>query len=126
MARRPRPMSPHLQVYRPQITSILSISHRMTGVALAAGSLILTGWLSAAIYGPDVFASAQALLGSFIGQLILWGLVFSVFYHLGNGIRHLAWDSGWGFELEKVKLSGMTVIAFAVVMTAITLMLAYS
>jgi succinate dehydrogenase / fumarate reductase cytochrome b subunit len=121
-----RPLSPHLQVYRPQITSVLSICHRMTGVLLTFGTLFLTWWLVAAAYGPDQFATAQAFLGSIIGQLMLWGFTFALFYHLGNGVRHLAWDFGWGFELAQVRLSGLIMLAFAAVATLVTLIAGYA
>lgn len=121
-----RPLSPHLQVYKPQITSVLSICHRMTGVFLTFGTLFLTWWLVAAAYGPDAFAGAQGFLGSAGGHVLLWGFTFAVFYHLGNGIRHLLWDFGWGFELTQVRLSGLVMVAFAVVATLITLIAGYS
>ncbi|WNJ99683.1 succinate dehydrogenase, cytochrome b556 subunit [Thalassospiraceae bacterium LMO-JJ14] len=125
MTTRNRPVSPHLQVYKPQITSILSITHRLTGVALCGGAVLLTYWLMAATYGPDAFANAQAILGSWFGRLVLFGVVFSLWYHLANGIRHLAWDAGWGFELDKLKMSGIAVIAVSVILTLATFCLAY-
>ena len=82
MTTRNRPLSPHLQVYKPQITSILSITHRITGVVLCFGAVLLTYWLMAATYGPDAFATAQAILGSWLGILVLFGVVFSLWYHL--------------------------------------------
>lgn len=121
-----RPLSPHLQVYRPQITSVLSILHRITGVALTFATLLLTWWLVAAAYGPEQFADAQAFLGSWIGQLLLWGFTFAVFYHLANGVRHLLWDFGWGFEMDQVRKTGIAVIAFAAAATLITLVAAYA
>lgn len=121
-----RPLSPHLQVYRPQITSVLSILHRITGVALTFATLLLTWWLVAAAYGPEQFASAQAFLGSWFGQLVLWGFTFAVFYHLANGVRHLLWDFGWGFEIAQVRTTGIAVVAFAAVATVITLIAAYA
>lgn len=121
-----RPLSPHIQVYRPQITSVLSILHRITGVALTGGTLLLTWWLVAAAYGPEQFASVQGFIGSWIGQLLLWGFTFSLFYHLGNGVRHLAWDFGWGFELPKLRASGVAVLAFAGGATLVTLIAAYA
>jgi succinate dehydrogenase / fumarate reductase cytochrome b subunit len=126
MASSDRPLSPHLQVYRPQLTSILSITHRATGVALAFGALLLSHWIIAATYGADTFQMAQDLLASWFGRLVLLGLTFSLFFHLGNGIRHLAWDIGWGFELDKVRLSGWTVIAFSLIMTVVTFLAAYA
>ena len=121
-----RPMSPHLQVYRPQITSVLSILHRMTGVFLTLGTLLLTYWLVAAGYGAETFESAQALVGSWLGHLLLWLFTFSLFYHLFNGIRHLLWDFGWGFELTQVKQSGYVMLGATVVLTVVTLIIAYS
>lgn len=121
-----RPLSPHLQVYRPQITSVLSILHRITGVALTVGTLLLTWWLVAAAYGPEQFANAQAFLGSVIGQLLLWAFTFSLFYHLCNGIRHLLWDFGWGFEISQVRMSGIVMVAAAALLTLVTLVAAYA
>lgn len=121
-----RPLSPHLQVYRPQITSVLSILHRVTGVALTLGTLLLTYWLVAAGYGAEEFETAQGFMGSWIGHLILWGFTFSLFYHLFNGIRHLIWDFGWGFEIPQVQRSGYIMLAATVVFTVITLIVAYS
>ncbi len=126
MAAPNRPLSPHIQVYRPQITSVLSIAHRITGVALVAGTLLLTWWLVAAAYGPEQFATVQGFIGSWIGQLLLWGFTFALFYHLGNGVRHLAWDFGWGFELGQVRSSGIALVAFAVAATLVTLIAAYT
>jgi succinate dehydrogenase / fumarate reductase cytochrome b subunit len=120
-----RPLSPHLQVYRPQITSVLSILHRLTGVAVTFGTLLFAWWLVAAAYGPDAFDTVQSFFGSLIGQLLLWGFCFAVWYHFANGIRHLLWDFGWGFELGQVRLSGLAVVAFAVVATLATLVAAY-
>lgn len=121
-----RPLSPHIQIYRPQITSVLSIVHRITGVALTFGTLFLTWWLVSAAYGPDAFATAQAFLGSIVGNLLLWGFTFAVFYHLGNGVRHLLWDFGWGFELPQLRQSGVLMVAFAVIATLITLIAGYA
>ncbi|MBT4933250.1 MAG: succinate dehydrogenase, cytochrome b556 subunit [Rhodospirillaceae bacterium] len=122
---RARPLSPHLQVYNPQITSVLSILHRMMGVALSFGSVFLIYWLSAAAYGPDAFARAQAFFGSPIGQLILLGLTFSLFYHLANGIRHLIWDVGLGFEMPMLRATGIVVVIIAFGLTALTWVVAY-
>lgn len=126
MAASNRPLSPHIQIYRPQITSVLSILHRITGVALTFGTLLMTWWLVAAAYGPDAFATVQTFLGSIIGNLLLWGFTFALFYHLGNGIRHIAWDFGWGFELSQLRASGIAMVVFAGAMTLITAIVAYS
>ena len=121
MARRERPLSPHLQVYRLPRTAILSITHRMTGVALSGGILVLTYWLTSATYGADAFATAQSVIGSWFGQVVLWGLLFSLYYHLCNGLRHLMWDSGAGFDLPTVHRTDLLVIGGAIVLTAATL-----
>lgn len=120
MATDNRPLSPHLQVYRWQITSVLSILHRITGVGLAVGAIVLAYWLNAAGYGADAFARAQAVLGTWVGVVLLAGWTFALFYHLLNGIRHLFWDAGMGFELSQVRASGWTVVVGAAVLTAIT------
>src|SRR5579871_6009078 len=121
-----RPLSPHLGVYRWQITMTMSILHRATGVALAVGSLALIYWLVAAAMGPDAYADAQALFATGLGQFLLWGWTFSLFYHLCNGIRHLAWDAGWGFEIKTVYITGYSVWAAAALLTAGALWIAYS
>lgn len=121
-----RPLSPHLQVYKPQITSVLSITHRITGVILCAGAFLLAFLLMSATYGLEMYATAQGLLGSFIGRAILFGVVFSLWFHLANGIRHLAWDAGWGFELEQVRTSGIIVVVAAAILTVATFVVAYS
>ncbi len=115
-----RPLSPHIQIYKPQLTSTLSIAHRITGVALALGTPFLVWWLVAAAAGPSAFASAQAFFGSWIGLLLLFGWTFSFFFHLCNGIRHLAWDTGYGFDLHTTYVSGMLVLAASGVLTLIT------
>ena len=123
---RPRPLSPHLQIYRLPLPALLSISHRATGVLLAAGSLVLVYWLAAVASGPDAFAKAQALLGSLPGRAFLLVVTFSLFYHLGNGIRHLFWDAGLGFELRTAHASGVLVIIAAVVLTLAAWSLGYA
>lgn len=114
-----RPLSPHLQVYRPQLTSVLSITHRATGVALAVGTLVLVWWLVAAASGPEQFETAQGFLGSWFGKLLLLGWTVALFYHLANGIRHLFWDAGLGFELKTAYASGWAVLAATVLLTAL-------
>lgn len=115
-----RPLSPHLQVYRPEITSVLSITHRFTGFGLAVGAAVLVYWLNAGALGPDAFARAQAILGSPVGILFLIGWSFALYFHLFNGIRHLFWDSGRGFEMSRVRASGWTVVLVSVVATGVT------
>ncbi|PIE00712.1 MAG: succinate dehydrogenase, cytochrome b556 subunit [Thiothrix nivea] len=114
-----RPLSPHLQVYKPQLTSVLSIFHRGTGVVIAIGSILVAYWLSSVASGPDAYATASAILGSFLGKLILFGWTWALFYHLCNGIRHLLWDFGFGFELPTTYLTGKIVLGTSVVLTVL-------
>jgi succinate dehydrogenase / fumarate reductase cytochrome b subunit len=125
MAMQNRPLSPHLQIYRPQISSVLSILHRITGVALAVGSLLLVYWIIAAAVGPEAFATAQSLIGSFIGRILLLAWTFALFFHLANGIRHLFWDMGRGFELKTMSATGWTVVVVALLLTVIAWALGY-
>lgn len=120
-----RPLSPHIQIYKPQYTTVLSFLHRITGVALALGTLLLVYWLMAAAAGPDRFAQAQGLIGSVIGRLLLFGWSFALFYHLLNGIRHLVWDTGKGFELRTAYLTGWLVVAGAGLATLVVWIAAY-
>lgn len=120
MQPRSRPLSPHLQIYKPQLTSVLSISHRATGVALVVGTLLFVWWLAAAAAGPDAYDRAQNFIGSWFGMLLLFGWSFCLFYHLCNGIRHLFWDAGYGFELEDAYRSGRAVVVGAAVLTVLT------
>ncbi len=114
-----RPLSPHLQIYKPQLTSVLSILHRITGMGLAFGALLMTWWLVAAAAGPEAFEATQAIFGSWLGYLILFGLSFALFYHLCNGIRHLVWDAGYCLDIEGVYLSGWIMLAGAFGLTAL-------
>ncbi len=126
MEKSQRPLSPHLQIYRPQLTSVLSITHRATGIALVAGTLVLVYWLLAVASGAEAYASAQVLLGSWLGRVVLLGFSFALFYHLCNGIRHLFWDVGLGFELKTAYASGAAVVIVSIVMTVIAWGLAYA
>lgn len=113
-----RPLSPHLQVYRWQIAMTLSILHRGTGLALSLGSPVLVYWLLSLASGPAAYADAQTLLGSTALKLCYAGWAFCFFYHLANGIRHLAWDLGYGFERSQIARTGWLVVAFAAATTA--------
>jgi succinate dehydrogenase / fumarate reductase, cytochrome b subunit len=115
----PRPLSPHLQIYRWQLTSVLSILHRVSGVALAVGAILLISWLGAAADGPQPHAKFQSFLGSWIGLVLLFGWSVALFYHSCNGVRHLWWDTGRGLELKSVYASGWTVIAATAGLTVI-------
>ncbi len=113
-----RPLSPHLTVYRPQLTSVLSILHRITGILLSLGVLLLVLWLAALSAGPATFAKASALTGNVFVQLIILGGVFSFFYHLCSGVRHLFWDMGKGLTIEAAYRSGWTVVIVSLVLAA--------
>jgi succinate dehydrogenase / fumarate reductase cytochrome b subunit len=115
-----RPLSPHLQVYRPQITTVLSILHRITGVGLAGGTLLLVWWLVAAASGDDAYATVSGFLRSIVGILLLFCWTVALWYHFCNGIRHLAWDAGWGFGLREVHATGWAVVSATAVLTVLT------
>jgi succinate dehydrogenase / fumarate reductase, cytochrome b subunit len=119
MTQAERPLSPHLQIYKWQLTMVMSILHRATGLALSFGAIFLVWWLVAAASGDAAFASAQWFFGSWLGLVVLLGWCFSFFYHLCNGIRHLAWDMGSGFELPAAYRSGYAVAAASVVLTVV-------
>lgn len=125
MAADNRPLSPHLQVYRWQWTMAYSILHRATGIALSVGTLALVWWLIALASGPEAFDIAQDVMGSIIGRLALFGWTFALFYHLANGIRHLVWDSGYGFDLDVAALSGHAVPFAATVLTIVAWVFGY-
>lgn len=112
-----RPLSPHLQIYKPQLTSALSIFHRICGIVLSVGAVALVWWLASIAAGPQAYASAQKVAGAWYGKLFLFGWSLCLFYHLCNGIRHLGWDLGYGFSLPAAYRSGALAVAGAVVLT---------
>lgn len=114
-----RPLSPHLQIYRPQLTSVLSISHRLTGAVLVVGYLVFVYWLAALASGDAAYGAALSLLGAWPVKVLLFLGTFAFFFHLANGLRHLWWDSGRGFEIPQVYASGWTVVIAASVMTLV-------
>ena len=114
-----RPLSPHLQIYRWQLTSVLSVLHRATGVALSAGTILLVWWLVAAASGPEAYEGVQDFLGSWIGLLLLFGWTVSLFYHLCNGIRHLVWDAGHALDLESTYVGGWIVVGATATLTLV-------
>jgi succinate dehydrogenase / fumarate reductase cytochrome b subunit len=120
MANSKYPISPHLQIYRLPFTALLSIAHRLTGVILAFGSVLLVWLLAAAAEGAESYQSLFTHLDSWYGQLFLLGFVFSLYLHFCNGVRHLFWDVGYGFELETVDLTARLAIAVAVILTIAT------
>jgi succinate dehydrogenase / fumarate reductase, cytochrome b subunit len=115
---RPHPLSPNIQIYRPQLTSVLSIANRVTGLILSLGAVGLVIWLSAAAAGPRTYGVVQSVIGYWAGQVVLFGCTFAFFLHLCGGIRHLVWDTVHGFELRSIYISGWTVVAASVVLTA--------
>lgn len=123
---RPRPLSPNIQIYRPQLTSVLSILNRITGVLLGVCAVVLVAWLIAAASGPQVYGLAQGVIASWIGQIVLFAATFAFFLHLCGGIRHLLWDTVHGFELRSVYIWGWTVVVASVVLTVVAWVLGLS
>ena len=122
---RQRPLSPHLQIYKPQITSMLSILHRATGIALSIGSVILVLWIVALTLGENTYLMYSNLINNWFGKLIIFGFTFSLFYHLSNGIRHLFWDAVYGYDLKHAYISGVAVIISSLSLTSITWLIVY-
>lgn len=114
---RPGPRSPNMQIYRPQLTSVLSILNRITGIILSGCAIALVAWLVAAAWGPRAYAPVQAAIASWIGQIVLCGATFAFFLHLCGGIRHLVWDTVHGFDLRSIYISGWAVVVAGVVLT---------
>lgn len=113
-----RPLSPHISIYRWPVTMVTSILHRATGIAMAAGFIVLVGWLFDAASGPEVYAKFLGVMNSTLGWILLVGWSYAFFYHLSNGIRHLVWDTGRGLEKEQATASAWFVIAASIVLTA--------
>lgn len=126
MDRDSRPLSPHLQIYRLPLTAVTSITHRITGALLALGALAVTYWLIALAAGPQAYTNARALFGNGFVQFIMFLWTYALFYHLCNGIRHLGWDLGYGFDLEQARRSAAAVYAAAGILTVITWLIALS
>ncbi len=118
MTNHDRPLSPHISIYRWPVTMASSILHRATGLAMAAGFIVLVGWLFDAASGPAVYAKFMEVMDSTVGLVLLIGWSFAFFYHLSNGIRHLVWDTGRGFEIDRATASAWFVIVLSVVLTA--------
>src|SRR4051812_20047514 len=115
-----RPLSPHLSIYRMPLAGLLSITHRITGIGLTIGTLLLTWWVASAAYGPDAYATFSGFIGSPIGYLLLFGFSVALFYHLCNGIRHLFWDAGMNFEISETKRANIVVLAGTLILTVVT------
>jgi len=119
-----RPLSPHLTIYRRHLSMMTSIAHRITGCGLAVAALMVVWWFLAAARGPEAFAFADDLITSWLGGLVLILSMAALWFHFFNGLRHLIWDAGAGFDLETVDKGGLVVIGAAAVMTVITLIIA--
>ena len=115
-----RPLSPHLQIYRLPLLALMSITHRITGVALSLGMLILVWWVVAAGLGVREYATVQYFLGSPIGLILLFGWTVAFYYHLLNGIRHLVWDTGYGLTLPEAYTSAYIVLGLTAALTIAT------
>lgn len=120
-----RPLSPHLQIYKPQLTSVLSITHRLTGLALTTAVLALVLWVFALASQPSCFQSMIQFYQGWLGKLLLLTWWSCFFYHFANGIRHLAWDSGLGFEIKETYISGWGVTIFTALMSLVGLMVIF-
>lgn len=115
-----RPLSPHLQIYKPQITSALSIFHRITGVALSVGTALLVWWLVAAATSDRAYDTVSWFMRSPVGYLVLFGWTVSLWYHFLAGVRHLMWDAGYGYDLPTVHLTGRAVLVGTAALTVLT------
>ena len=117
---RTRPLSPHLQIYRPMLTMMMSIVHRITGAALYFGTILFVWWLTAAATSDAYFATVQGFFGHWFGRLILFGFTWALLHHMLGGLKHLIWDTGRGFDLSLIELfakgSLMLSVAFTIVL----------
>jgi succinate dehydrogenase / fumarate reductase cytochrome b subunit len=118
-----RPLSPHLQIYRLPLTGVLSILHRITGMAMIPAAVLMVWWFVAAVYSPAYFATADWLLTSWLGTLVMLGSLWALAYHFCNGLRHLIWDAGRMFDLPSANRSNMFVIGGSVVLTVLVVIL---
>ena len=116
--RHTRPRSPNVQIYRPQLTSVLSIANRITGIILSMYAVMLVMWLVAVAAGPQAYATVHVFIRSWFGQILLLACTFSFFFHICGGVRHLAWDAVYGFSLRAIYTSGWLVLIASVVLTA--------
>ncbi|MGI9482036.1 MAG: succinate dehydrogenase, cytochrome b556 subunit [Hyphomicrobiales bacterium] len=121
-----RPLSPHLQIYKPMLSMIMSIAHRITGAGLYFGMAFLAWWLLAAATSADYFNLVQAIYGSWLGRLILFGFTWALLHHAIGGIRHFIWDTGRGFELETVEIMAKINLATSIVLTTLIWVIAYA
>jgi len=121
-----RPLSPHLQIYSPLINMVMSIVHRVTGVALYFGALMLAWWLFAAAYGPDYFAYVMSWFASWPGKILLFGYTWALMHHMFGGIRHFIWDFGYGYDLKTIDILSWGTLVASVLSTGLIWLLACS
>jgi succinate dehydrogenase / fumarate reductase cytochrome b subunit len=115
---RARPLSPHLQIYRPQINMVMSVFHRLTGSALYFGAALIAWWLIAAATGPDYFAFVNGLFATWVGMIVIVGYTWALIHHLLGGLRHLIWDTGAGLDIASVNLLSWGTIVLSLLLTA--------
>jgi succinate dehydrogenase / fumarate reductase, cytochrome b subunit len=120
-----RPLSPHLQVYRPMLTMMMSIMHRITGVALYFGVILFVWWLTAAAYSDSYFALVQGFFASWFGRLVMFGFTWALIHHAIGGLRHFIWDMGRGFDLAKVEWMARANLAGSIALTVLLWVVAY-
>ncbi|MHA1164608.1 MAG: succinate dehydrogenase, cytochrome b556 subunit [Alphaproteobacteria bacterium] len=120
-----RPLSPHLQIYKPMLTMMMSIVHRMTGAALYFGTLLLAWWLIAAATGPGYYDFVNRLAGTFIGKAVLFGFTWALIHHMLGGIKHFIWDTGRGFELPTVELMARASLFVSISLTLVIWVIGY-
>ncbi|HWK98260.1 MAG TPA: succinate dehydrogenase, cytochrome b556 subunit [Pseudolabrys sp.] len=123
--RRSRPLSPHLQIYRPTLTMTMSIVHRITGGALYFGMLLLAWWVISAASGPNAYATFEAFIGSFIGRVILFGYTWALLHHMLGGIRHLIWDTLHGFQPAEREWLTLATLVGSIVLTVVVWVIGY-
>ena len=121
----PRPLSPHLQIYKPMLTMMMSIMHRITGVGLYFGIALLAGWLLAAAFSESCFEFAQGVFGHWFGRLLLFGFTWALIHHALGGLRHLLWDTGRGFDLNTVEWLARANLAGSVILTLLLWVIGY-
>jgi len=121
-----RPLSPHLQIYRPMLTMMMSIMHRITGMALYAGTLLLAWWLIAAATDARAFDTANSVLTSFLGRIVLLGFTWALFHHLMGGIRHFIWDTGRGMDHPEREYLAQATLIGGFVLTIVVWVVAYT
>ena len=117
-----RPLSPHLDIYQYQITWTVSIMHRLTGIAMMVGLLLITAWFLSAAFSKELFSVIDNFLQSWIGIFVIFGSLWAFWFHFLNGVRHLFWDAGYGFNLETVVRSGWTVVFGSIILTILSVL----